>query len=71
MIRSKSSEITLRYDGKTLAAVSCPIVVRSKLHPRPVFAFIDKTWLSNLRSDLKNMGAGNNNGGIHIIQSKR
>jgi hypothetical protein len=49
MIRSKSSELALRYDGKPLAAVSCPIVVHSIPHPRPVFAFIDKTWLSKKR----------------------
>jgi hypothetical protein len=49
MIRSKSSELALCYDGEPLAAVSCPIVVRSVPHPRPVFAFIDKTWLSEKR----------------------
>lgn len=48
-LKISSSELALLYDGKPLAAVSCPIVVRALSNLRPVFAFIDKTWLSEKR----------------------
>lgn len=44
-----SPHIPFLYDGRHVATVSCPLLVCARRTSRPLFAFIDNTWISRKR----------------------
>ncbi|KFY80898.1 hypothetical protein V499_00283 [Pseudogymnoascus sp. VKM F-103] len=49
LLRFSSPELPLLYDSKHVATVSCPFLVCERETSRPMFAFIDNTWISRKR----------------------
>ncbi|OBT50901.1 hypothetical protein VE04_08347 [Pseudogymnoascus sp. 24MN13] len=49
LLRFSSPKLPLLYDSKHVATISCPLLVCAKETSRPMFAFIDNTWISRKR----------------------
>ncbi|ELR08384.1 hypothetical protein VC83_03526 [Pseudogymnoascus destructans] len=48
-LRFSSPKLPLLYDSLHVATVSCPLLVCARETSRPMFAFIDNTWISRKR----------------------